>query len=389
MTIKNRHETRPNRTQREEPVVNRQEDTTQVGQVIQNIGRLTEHLKNRQIQWRPPVFRQHVTPAPERIATLIESLGDPQHPEHVKAVDALVEIGSPAVPALCEALEARHSWLTSYRAAEALGYIGDGSATGALIQTLHHPNSNVRWSAVRALSHIGDLRAIFELRRIAHHDHGRTSWGESVAGTAQSALDQMRARSLLGQGLELIKTAITSVMMILALVLAFSVFTTLRTEMEHIGDVNAVDINAILPQPAENAEPDASEDAAAPLTEPTPTPEPAPTATPRPTPVVRGTVLQGANVRPLPSTQNQPVGELNQGDEIVFVGRTTNGDWYLVRLGERHSDSSFIDNPDGSSAGWVNEALLSRPEGEVAVEDPFGTDAESDADDAPDVTPTP
>lgn len=342
---------------------------TQVGQVIQGLERLTRRLPTT----RPRRPRTHPRggPAPsrERLAGLLEALGDPQHPDHAEAVEALVEIGAPAVPLLCDALNPQRSWLTAYRAAEALGRIGDGRAAGALIQALQHPNSNVRWNAVRALSQVGDVRALLELRRVAQEDHGRTSWGESVAGAAQSTLDQIQARSIWGQGLELVKTAITSVLMILALILAFSVVTTLRSEITSVGRLapgqtlpNAVTVlptvqpaaQLATPLPAATTPPLVPTTAAAPIEGST---------------VITGTVLQTSNVRPFPNTNNLPIGQLRAGDEVVFVARTADGQWYRVRMGDRRNDASTINNPDGSGTGWINQTLLTPPNSVVPVEE--------------------
>jgi hypothetical protein len=375
----------------EQPVVDRNA-ATQVGQVIQQFNNMTQRLPKPHL--RSPSTRRNVPASPERIKVLIDALGNPEHPDHANAVDALVSIGPPAIPALCEVVDANHPWLTVYRGAEVMGYVGDGRATGSLIQALQHPNSNVRWSAVRALAHIGDLRAVFELRRLAHEDHGRTSWGESVAGTAQSAFDQMRARTLWGQGVELVKTAITSVFMILALIFAFSAITTLQSELERVGVASEVRPE-VMPQgdlvPETEEESQSQSSALLPLASPTETPTPpAETATPTPeqASVALGTVLQGANVRPFPSTQNQPIGKLNQGDEVLFLARNGSGEWYLVRLGERHASSSSIDNPNGSGAGWIHEALLSEPDEEVPVEEPSESLEEPTPTDTTDTTDT-
>jgi hypothetical protein len=356
---------------------------TQVGQVIQSIGKITERIGTLSGDTARSGNRSGPPASRERIARLIDALGDPQHPDHVSAMDELVEIGGPAVPHLNEAINTRPTWLTAYRAAEALGYIGDGRATGALIQALRHPNSNVRWSAVRALAQIGDLRALFELRRIAAEDHGRTSWGESVAGTAQSALDQMRSRSVWNQSIELVKTAITSVLMILALILAFSVVTTLRGELENIRNVTSLPPELIVALPSPEPEPVGSA--------PIPTLDadvlPTSTAAPEPTslPEVTGIVLQGANVRADPSTNNPAIGQVSQGDDIVFEARNPEGDWYRIRLGENHSPASEIANPDGSASGWINQALLSEPDGELPVDESLAGDTTA----TPTATPAP
>jgi hypothetical protein len=345
------------------------------GELANYLGEALQRLpaSRKRLPPRPPM-REGKLPSRDRMIQLMEALGNPEHPEHARAVNTLVDIGSPALPWLTEALNPRLPWLTSYRAAEAMGRIGDGNATGALIQALRHPNSNVRWSTVRALSQLGDLRAIVELRRVAHHDHGRTSWGESVGTAAQHALDQMRTRSMWGQSIELIKTAVTSVLMILALVLAFSMVSTLRNELSRIGEPG---IGANMPGGLALS-PEASPAAgAAAETTPTPfipTPEPTvPPNTPTPEVLITGTVLQGANVRPEPSINNTPIGQLRLNDQVEFVARTPDSEWYLVRLADDADTPSTIDNPDGSEAGWVNQALLSRPIGDVPVQDELAT----------------
>jgi hypothetical protein len=77
---------------------------------------------------------------------------------------------------------------------------------------------------------------------------------------------------------------------------------------------------------------------------------------------------QDANVRPLPGTDNQPIGRVNLGDEVIFLARTANAQWFLIRLGEQRSNGSSISGPDGS--GWVNQALVSPPTAELPVQEP-------------------
>lgn len=376
--------------------------STQVGQVVQEWGsKLTEWLPVTRP--RPRGKRSGPAPSREHIAALITALGDPQHPEHASSLESLVEIGSPSVPLLNDALGSQHSsWLTAYRAAEALGRIGDGRATSALIQALQHPNSNVRWSAVRALAQVGDLRALLELRRVAHEDHGRTSWGEPVAGAAQSALDQIQSQSIWSQSLELVKTAITSVLMILALILAFSVVTTLHSEIKNVGQGMPPTVLAgeptVVPteesslpegigsnegtsaQPLAPGAADEDTSAGAPQPASTPVPDAAlssvvtPTATATPEAAepaeVTGKVLSGANIRPYPSVQNDPIGGVNQGDDIIFEGISPDGLWYNIRLGERYNDSSFIDDPAGGDSGWIHKELVSKPGETLPVLEP-------------------
>lgn len=353
---------------------------TQVGQVFTQLSNLTRNLPTPRLAATGP--RSHATPAPERIMLLVAALDDPQHPEHASATDELVEIGAPAVPLLIPLLNPARPWLGAYRAAEILGYIGAGGATGPLIQALRHPNSNVRWSAIRALAQIGDLRAVFELSRMAHEDHGRTSWGESVAATAQSALDQIRTRSLWGHGVELIKTAVASAVMILAIILAFDAATSLQSEIQTLGrfDDQVAASNGVGPaaEPTPTPEdaalaPSVPTTPAEPVATATPAQEPTITPTPTPTPSLPlGQVVQGANVRPFPSVANQPLGQLAQNTQIVFVAQTPDGTWYRIRVAEENPSNSRIVNPNTDpnleDTGWISANLLTAPDGEVPVE---------------------
>ncbi|MBP1467143.1 HEAT repeat domain-containing protein [Candidatus Chloroploca sp. M-50] len=311
----------------------------------------------------------------EELADLIVALGDTSHPRHASAVNDLVALGPVAVPAICDALGPNKSWLTVYRAAEAAGRLGDGRTSGPLIQALQHPNSNVRWSIVQALGQVSDMRAMLELRRVARTDQGRTTWGESVAETAQSVLDELGRRSVWGQGLELIKTAVVAGLMIVALILSFSVITSLRAELERFGrfipgetefpqftlptalpttttDSTAAGSGYVVPQPTT-------------LAQPTVEPVLGPTALPNLATELTGTVLQEANVRPVPNTDNQPIGRVSPGDEIIFLARTANSQWYLIRLADDAVSGSTINSLDGT--GWISQALVSAPTGDLEV----------------------
>lgn len=367
--------------------------TTQVGQVISGgIERLTRRLPSTRPRRPRPYRGGRPAPPRDQIVNLVAALGDTAHPLHAVAVDELVEIGTPAVPLLCEQIGPSRPWLAAYRAAEAAGRIGDGRAAGPLISALNHPNSNVRWSAVRALTTVGDMRALFELRRVAQSDQGRTSWGESVAGAAQSALDQLNQRSVWGQSVELIKTAITAVLMILALTLSFSVVSTVRGEFDRFGryipgqtQLPELVLPTVAPTATRPTLPTSTGLAAAPTSAFDTTAEPEPTSVFGATSTITGTVLQDANVRPQPDTNNQPIGQVNQGDEVIFLARTANSQWYLVRLGSRFDTASRIDNPDGSGTGWVNQALITEPGGDLPVREPVAVESTS----VPEATPAP
>lgn len=366
-------------TERQEPVDTNSTPAggaTQVGQVLDKLEEVTRRLPG--VAARRPPRGLRAGPARDQIAALIAALGDKQSPLHAAAVDELVAYGAAAVPALCEALGPDRPWLTVYRAAEAAGRIADGRAAGPLIQSLNHPNSNVRWSAVRALTQIGDVRALLELRRVAQHDQGRTSWGEPVAGAAQSALNELGRRSVWGQSLELIKTAFTAVLLIFALILAFSVTSRLRAELDTFGQfipgqtqIPQFDLPTPLPEERARAEaePAPLPTSAPSIAQPTVEPSLAPTgAAIGGTAVLTGTIRQDANIRPSPGTGNEPVGRVFLGDEVEFLARNDNSQWFLVRLGAQRSSSSAINTADGS--GWVNQALVSAPPADLPVQEP-------------------
>jgi HEAT repeat protein len=339
-------------------------EETQVGQVLQSLSKATRQLTTpAPTPNKRAVAQAANTALRERITGLIAALGDPSHPLHHQAVDDLMSIGAPAVPALNDALNPNRPWLTAYRAAETLGQIGDGRAAGPLLDALRHPNSNVRWSAVRALAVVGDARALLELRRVARDDQGKTSWGESVGGAAQSVLDQMQSRNMLLRGADLIKTAVACVLMLVALILAWSVVNTLRAELRQVGrETVSADVAEQIATPAPTLETDEV------LAQETAAPEPTAIPTVVPSDVITGTVLVTGNVRALPTTRGARIGGVTQNDEVIFLAATPDGNWYKVQLGERHATSSQINSDDGT--GWVNQSLLSEPDGDLPIEQP-------------------
>ena len=296
-----------------------------------------------------------------RIRELINALGDPNHPQHVQAVSDLVAIGPAAVPALGAALSPDWPWLTSYRAAEAIAQIGDGRASGSLINALRHPNSNVRWSVVRALAEVGDTRTLWALRRVAHEDRGKTSWGESVADTAQLALDRLQSRSALLRFSEPVKTALVFVAMFAAILFAADRVQAVMAELRRDVPVPSMVFSPESATPeaggsqAGGAAADGTQVAAAPA----PTVNPTPTVVaPTPTPTgITGTVRpSSANVRSSPSVGDNKIGVVWEGDEVVFLEKK--GDWYRIRLGAKKSDRSNI---GGNGEGWVYRDIVTEP----------------------------
>lgn len=295
----------------------------------------------------------------DRIRDLVNALGDPNHPLHSQAVNDLVDIGPPAVGALTTALGQNYPWLTSYRAAEALAQIGDGRASGALINALRHPNSNVRWSVVRALSEIGDTRTLLALRRVVNEDHGKTSWGESVSDTAQLALDRLQSRSALLRFSEPIKTALVFVAMLAVLAFASNRVQALRSELGR-ADRPPAQSGAIAPDTTATAETEEDTGTEA-VVEVTPEPAESVEATPQ---QIIATVRTDANVRSGPGTSNRRIGSVSVGDELVIVAQS--GDWYRVRLGEKRAASSEIQGGEG----FIAKSLVNAPTASVPADAP-------------------
>lgn len=71
--------------------------------------------------------------------------------------------------------------------------------------------------------------------------------------------------------------------------------------------------------------------------------------------LIIGTVkVPEGNVRSGPGTDNRIIGTVNQGDQLIFVGRS--GTWYLVRLGDSVSARSRI----AGEQGWVSSILINK-----------------------------
>ena len=292
----------------------------------------------------------------DRCLVLVQSLGDPDNPAHIHAAEELVSMGPAALPALMNALSPESPWLISYRAAEILGEIGDRRAAQPLIDALNHPNSNVRWSVIRSLSVVGNTRALFALRRIARDDRSKTTWGESIAGVAQSAIDQMQGQNLLIKAMEILKTVISTVVLLLALVLAWNVFERVRGEVSTIGVQPTATMTseegAVLP----------GDDTTTLATE-TPTVEP----TQATTEMITGKVINPGNVRAEPAIGNNVIGQVVADDDIVYLATTPDRTWFKILLGANRSAQSSIGSSDGS--GWINQSLVEPPTAALPIED--------------------
>lgn len=273
----------------------------------------------------------------EEIARWITLLAHPSDPDHTRAMDELVVIGNPAIPALIAALQG-DTWIQTFRASEALGLIGSRRAIRPLLRLLDHPNSNVRWGATEALGRIQSRWARGRLRRTASEDENRTTWGETVAEAAERAvasIDRTWFSRLI---------SVFQVLLLLAACVAI-VFVTvqiIQTELER----------RVTPAPTETSIP-----TAAPTQ--TSTPTPSPTLLPE-FPPIAGTITgQTANVREMPN--GDQIGTLHYGDEILIYGGQVddNGDWwYLMRLTRINNPATSSGILEAGAYGWLHASLV-------------------------------
>lgn len=86
--------------------------------------------------------------------SLVAALSSHDEAERLSARARLIEIGSPAVPALVKALQSP-SERARWEAAKALAEIRDPGAAPALVDALEDEESAVRWLAAKALISLG------------------------------------------------------------------------------------------------------------------------------------------------------------------------------------------------------------------------------------------
>jgi len=117
---------------------------------------------------------------PQRLEDLVGELSNRRGSRRLRAREALVEIGAPAVPALLP-LAASPSKQLRWEATKTLGAIADLRAVPALVERLADSESGIRWLAAVGLVSLGPaaippaLRAVIarpdsqDLRRAVHH----------------------------------------------------------------------------------------------------------------------------------------------------------------------------------------------------------------------------
>jgi hypothetical protein len=287
--------------------------------------------------WLRWPFRREKAPAleDEQVTRWVALLAHSEDPAHTRALDELVVIGRPAVPALVASLDSE-TWIQVFRASEALGLIGDRRAARSLMRLLDHPNSNVRWGAAEALGRIRSRWARGRLHRAAQDDESRTSWGEMVAEAAERAVASID-RTMFSRVL----TFLQIVVLVAACIgIGYTAYRIISSELADRVVPTAV------PTPTETV-------VFTPTATATPTRTPVPTMEP-----IAGTITtDSANVQDLPSVESgQVIATLHFGDEVwIYRGRVDEVDdlWYLVRLKEIHNPATVSELLEGGAYGWV------------------------------------
>jgi len=119
------------------------------------------------------------------VKELIKALKD----EHVrwKAIEALRDIGEPAVESLTHVLESGDKDIRR-EVTRALGMIGDSNTVDPLIRALKDEDWHVRGEAAKALEEIGDVRVIEPLTQALDDENS------FVQRAVKTALESIRAK---------------------------------------------------------------------------------------------------------------------------------------------------------------------------------------------------
>jgi HEAT repeat protein len=115
---------------------------------------LTEEEHMAEKRTGPPDAACIRATAAASIEKLIAGLASEDGPTRVRARQALVAAGEPAVGHLVRALRDRKEWVR-WEAAKSLGQIGSPSATQALVDALEDKMFDVRWMSAEGLITIG------------------------------------------------------------------------------------------------------------------------------------------------------------------------------------------------------------------------------------------
>ncbi|HPP52681.1 MAG TPA: HEAT repeat domain-containing protein, partial [Thermoguttaceae bacterium] len=130
----------------------------------ESIPALREALKDKdsRVRWRAAEALGNLGDR-ESIPALREALKDQDWHVREAAAEALVKLGPPSIPALREALKDQHSDVR-HAAAKALGNLGDHESIPALREALKDQDWHVRGIAAEVLGKLGDRESIPALR---------------------------------------------------------------------------------------------------------------------------------------------------------------------------------------------------------------------------------
>jgi len=151
------------------------------------------------------------------INSLIKDLHDDTKDKRKEAMGKLVECGNPALIPLIDLLY-DESWIIRYRAAEALGLIGDDRSIGPLTRCLKDEKDHVRYMAAKSLGFMKQPVSSFSLipllkdeneyvRKIAAISMGNI--GGSRAVTA--ALEEAAEKESITETKDAMKTALNQI----------------------------------------------------------------------------------------------------------------------------------------------------------------------------------
>lgn len=101
---------------------------------------------------------------------LIQGLYASEKEARARAGWELIRVGSPAVEGLLTCLS-DDIWVVRYRAAEALGEIGDGRSCEPLTAALADPKDHVRYMAAKSLGKMGTSAAKEQLVPLLHDEN--------------------------------------------------------------------------------------------------------------------------------------------------------------------------------------------------------------------------
>ena len=152
---------------------------------------LAAHLKQR-LQDGTPLDAD-----PDSIAKMVAGLGDPRGLLRLRFADSLGNVGSAAVPALCQAMRSSNQVTVRRAAAKTLTLIADEKSIPELLDSLlKDPDSVVQGSAMGALAAIGApaVEAVFSILEnpdSSEMQRGLANWALSFIG--DKAPDSLRA----------------------------------------------------------------------------------------------------------------------------------------------------------------------------------------------------